>query len=124
VEREALEDAAPPRGSTTANPSQVNGILPPARLTQVLDPLPENPFVCGYVIRGAGQRGQQLVPSLYQIRGIGNGLPIVLPSVPEAETSDPLVAGPPSSIPNVGQLPSANPLEALLSVFRLAADAS
>ena len=77
-----------------------------------------------YVIRSAGQCGQQLVPSLDQIGGIGNGLPIVLAPMPEAEPSDPLIAGPPASIPNVGQLPAANPLEALLSVFGLAADAN
>ena len=76
------------------------------------------------MIRSAGQCGQQLVPSLDQISGIGNGLPTVLAPMPEAEPSDLLVAGPPASIPNVGQLPAANPLEALLSVFGLAADVS
>jgi hypothetical protein len=93
VKREALEDAAPRRGGTAASPSQAYGILPLARLTEVTNPLTENPFICGYVIRGRGHRFKQIIPSVDQIRRIRHWLPIVLSSVPEAKTSDSLLTG-------------------------------
>jgi hypothetical protein len=66
---------------------------------------------------------QQLVSSVDQIGGIGNELPIIFPSVPEAETPYPFLARAPPLIPNFGQQPPTDPLETRLGDLRLAVNA-